>query len=463
MLRLFGSVEVKKIRGTTIGDSRRELFRLSGFDPVSLEQNLYVDIIRQNEIAITKLLMPIGYYNDHEETWFPKSLRWCRQCMSVGYHSWLHQFSLIKRCPIHMTELITQCPTCNKSIPFLISDTSLGNPFTCKCGNKLADFAGSQWSTWKYTFQITDECVKDWIERGDKKWGINDRLLFNPNSAEISTFYRECRFTSQVHQHKTSRQNSDIQLTKELYEENKQCFKSIDKYIRNKLLCKHHNCIRVLQELRKLKKGEFPPICPYAYAYIFWRQSILNAQHFYITSKKDHQFPASKSGSRNFVTQLIEETLVDLRDRLSAQINLEVSDTPGLTRMVLNRYTIEFCLNYFHQWLSIAKESAAAIRVPSWTEINKMMELSQPMIVFRHSYEIRFIQEVEVAMSHETNQRIFNKDMKCISSTKRFRKEYRQMRTFTPMGMAMKVYENPSTENKQLSEYVNRYVSRLRI
>ncbi|REE91522.1 hypothetical protein A8990_10429 [Paenibacillus taihuensis] len=310
-----------------------------------------------------------------------------------------------------MTELITQCPTCNKSIPFLISDKSLGNPFTCKCGNKLADFAGSQWSTWKYTFQITDECVKDWIERGDTKWGINDRLLFNPNSAEISTFYRKCSFTSRVHQHKTSELTSEIQLTKDLYEENKQCFKSIDKYIRNNLLCKHHNCIRVLQELRKLEEGEFQPICPYAYAYIFWRQTILNAQHFYITSKKEQQFPASKSGTRNFVTQLIEETLVDLRDRLSTQINLKVSDTPGLLSQVLNRYTTEFCLNYFYQWLSIAKENAAAIRVPSWTVVNKMMEHSQPIIVFKHRYEIENKQEVEIAMSYGLNQRVFEKDL----------------------------------------------------
>jgi hypothetical protein len=27
--------------------------------------------------------------------------------------------------------------------------------------------------------------------------------------------------------------------------------------------------------------AKFPEICPYAYAYVFWRKSLLNKEHFY--------------------------------------------------------------------------------------------------------------------------------------------------------------------------------------
>ncbi len=69
-------------------------------------------------------------------------LRSCHICFGHGYHSVFHQITVIKKCPIHQTELtITVCKSCGSGDRYDSLNTSAiqmsNSPYTCaKCGRK---------------------------------------------------------------------------------------------------------------------------------------------------------------------------------------------------------------------------------------------------------------------------------------------------------------------------------------
>jgi hypothetical protein len=284
VLRTLGNQDVKNIKSFLIGDKRRELINLSGFDPNMLKHYLDYDLIGHNKSIKITILKPLEYFNEHILTWFPQFMSWCPDCMKMGYHSWLHQFALVHNCPIHQTNLINACPSCFSKIPFLLSDSGLSDPFTCKCGFKLANFTETHWSEWNFPVNIIDNSVSGWIEGK----GRNDdtRFVFVPRSVSIEDFsldpiIRSKYFCYEVKQASGHEYAISRKFIDEIYIENKSCFRTIDRFIKKKFLKKHRICTLTLQELRKQEIGEFPPICPFAYAYVFWKHTLLQTAHFH--------------------------------------------------------------------------------------------------------------------------------------------------------------------------------------
>ncbi|MFF2890027.1 TniQ family protein [Paenibacillus sp. NPDC057967] len=154
MLKMLGSNEVKKIKNTMIGDKRRELFQLSGFDSEQLNSLLGTHLYDHNKSIINVLIKPLHYYRKPDRTWFYVSLRWCPTCLDSGFHSWLHQFILVTCCPYHGSLLLDKCPCCNEGIPFLFSDKKLSDPFMCKCGYSLSDVYKTRWLKWNTNITV---------------------------------------------------------------------------------------------------------------------------------------------------------------------------------------------------------------------------------------------------------------------------------------------------------------------
>ena len=157
---------------------------------------LEIDLFSHNRSIISTILKPVEYFSEHIHTWFPMSLKWCSECVKKGFHSWLHQFSLIKRCPTHQIDLICACPGCMKQIPFLLSDYSLSDPFTCKCGYMLADLTLTQWSEWNILAKVEDGDVLKWLAGESGVVTETDRLLFIPWSVSVDMFNFEPTITS---------------------------------------------------------------------------------------------------------------------------------------------------------------------------------------------------------------------------------------------------------------------------
>ena len=58
-------------------------------------------------------------------------LRYCACCMARGYHSVVHQFASLARCPIHATLLQTCCRRCGLDSDYRIDARMLDAPFKC--------------------------------------------------------------------------------------------------------------------------------------------------------------------------------------------------------------------------------------------------------------------------------------------------------------------------------------------
>lgn len=60
-------------------------------------------------------------------------LRLCPECLSVGFHSWIFQFSSLKTCPFHGCALQRECPNCERPI----GATDFSHPFECSSCKSL--------------------------------------------------------------------------------------------------------------------------------------------------------------------------------------------------------------------------------------------------------------------------------------------------------------------------------------
>ncbi|NHN34989.1 hypothetical protein [Paenibacillus agricola] len=448
----MGNNEVKTIKNSKIGQSRRELIQLSGFNQLVLQQYLECDLVEHNSSTISKILKPIENLNERVDTWFPLNLKWCEQCIKHGYHSWLHQFTLIQHCPFHYKRLNDTCPRCYKNIPFLLSDEILGDPFTCQCGFQLAAFSETQWKDWALPNEILDPSVINWLETGGEGVKDSTHLLFNPRSTSLHMFTQEPLITYRtLGKNTTSINRWSDEILQEISIINKNCFRAVDRYIKKKIVFKHRKCIQILQELLKKEDDpEFPRICPYAYAYVFWKHTLLKTDHFYSSSMKGSDMIQPKG--MDLVTKLMEPHILYLKERLYRQkCFTEISDR-RLFHWIISRYTIELCLKFFYNWLSIAKQSSEDKRVPTWNEVNKMADESLPKIIFKHQKDDGITEQIAVILNEQGLLRLLtNKDMKCETNPKRMKKEYRLLKSYTPLSIAM---NEQTVENKQLGDYV---------
>jgi len=63
------------------------------------------------------------------------SLRFCPDCLALGYHSVVHQFLLFDKCLVHGLELQTGCPGCHALISTEMTGSNLKRCFRCPCCN----------------------------------------------------------------------------------------------------------------------------------------------------------------------------------------------------------------------------------------------------------------------------------------------------------------------------------------
>ncbi|WP_240421192.1 hypothetical protein [Paenibacillus periandrae] len=150
-------------------------------------------------------------------------------------------------------------------------------------------------------------------------------------------------------------------------------------------------------------KKEFPQICPYAYAYIFWRQTLIQSEKFYKDLKANDISSVCPS---NFaiVTSMIQLVLESYRRELFNQTNIKEVDNRLLLHWIINRLTIQICINYFKQWILVATQCAEQKTVPNWNAVNEMVENSIPEMAFKHSINMELKQPVEFFINPEYKQ-----------------------------------------------------------
>ncbi|WP_144023472.1 MULTISPECIES: hypothetical protein [Paenibacillus] len=158
------------------------------------------------------------------------------------------------------------------------------------------------------------------------------------------------------------------------------------------------------------------------------------------------------------MTQLIVKKINYIKDKLFLHTNYSDVDNRRMLHMILNRYTSEICLNFFYQWLSIAKEGSRRAVAPPWIQIEQMIEMSLPSLIFKLDSDTR--KKASIIQVYRSKNVRELPELMCTIGSKQMKKEIRNMKSYTPSRVAMKVFDNSSQENISQRDYVNKYVAK---
>ncbi|MEC0107381.1 hypothetical protein P4H27_10575 [Paenibacillus taichungensis] len=461
ILQIFGSAHVKNIKHY-IGDKQRELLQLNGFHLERLHQTLDFNLQEHNFKSIQSLIAPFSELYSSWEHWFHRELHWCSKCMEGGYHSWLHQCKLLDECAFHDLKLNNACPTCRSTIPFLLSNRQLEHAFQCKCGNAFATFHISSWNEWRGPDQMNPAVLR-WVQSNQanmkisnmhSKWIIhaqhcNLKRLVTDEPEEIKVLISE--ESAHRQDYFSNRFQKDLlQITSNAVQQ------VIDRLFQSTLKS-HQHCITQLMELRKSDEAiEFPEICPYAYAYVFWRKSILKEEHFY-----------GYNSLRTTLTSDAEPLIIrDLLEYFSDQVvNYQMKirrsiDMGGLS-WILEKLVLQFSENFFYAWMETAGKRSKEISVPSWNDIENMRDRSFPHVAFKYNFD-ESSSSSSIEYYHLQNREpLLTNKCNCPNQHETAKQDIQLMISYTPQKVAMLNMSNPSDEYKILQKTVERYVKKL--
>lgn len=134
-LNLVCVYDAKKLFQKTSTADRRQrrslgkwnLHILGGFDAQKLSKVLRLSSEDLNQSLVTSLIPSL------EIRWLtPKSvLRYCPECINLGYHSIFHQLYALPKCPIHDIALTEQCHRCGGKITYELNSQVRVAPYSC--------------------------------------------------------------------------------------------------------------------------------------------------------------------------------------------------------------------------------------------------------------------------------------------------------------------------------------------
>ncbi len=308
----FGTEKVRTMKGN-IGNYLRSLYTLEGFDVQLIEDALQFSLIQENATFRKKILEPLvdndmlsgEYLNLH---YMSDYLTYCPLCITYTYHSLLHQFHFIQKCPTHSLLLQNSCPKCNQKIPYVLDDQFYKSPFVCKCGYKFAkidrrintfksfNLKGSYEYKWLNINNIKpNHCINSNIffeslregnayTEDDFKFELSDIFVFLYKQNHILTTKKNIAQTRSISQIRAKRANKlkryynfkrgDYQL-KHLEIESKylcnKLFNSIARHLRKTILKNHIGCIKHFTRCAEKETLTNKDVCPFAIAYTVWR------------------------------------------------------------------------------------------------------------------------------------------------------------------------------------------------
>jgi len=87
-------------------------------------------------------------------------------------------------------------------------------------------------------------------------------------------------------------------------------------------------------------------------------------------------------GEGGGATQIISEKLSYLKSRFLYHTNTESRTQNRIDKLywIMDKFTENFCFNFFGQWLKQAEKGVREVKVPDWHQINKMVDCSIPHI-----------------------------------------------------------------------------------
>ncbi|MEQ7049908.1 hypothetical protein ABN764_04525 [Paenibacillaceae sp. P-4] len=409
IFELFAKTEVLKKR-SILGTKNHDLYLLSAFEEQRFIQLLGFSLKSYNKYILEQMsgFLPNGTFIELkkdvcENHYWRRSLTICLECMKDGYHSILHQFALIYHCPFHNSPLIENCPECDVKIPYEISDRFMSSPYICSCGYRYKELQQNAPFTalWKkYSFEdIIDPKINTWIRLNLDEQEKFKRVYFYEYSnitkntllldfllgigkldSNLQANLKSVSSSSNIqHIKNPSIMKTDIKtrpsnlypvhnrfdledihnplvknIMKELIEIKVKTIQSIGKKLMNNFLFAHRSCIHRYTNVYRIPGSSERPICPFAFAYAKWKQSLLKLDYYYDVDNKPTNKLTHNIQSIAFTYDPDKDLLIDLVNNLL--LNMPVTNPQCYTHIkwVISHVIGHVCLNNFYNWLSQA-------------------------------------------------------------------------------------------------------------
>lgn len=362
LLQTFGTNESKKIKTGKVSKRHRNINLIEGLDVDLLEKSIGLNI-EKNKNDTLQLIHRFIPHILQTKNLLNENLVYCRECLNSGYHSLFHQIIFLQKCPFHLCELETVCFNCYLEIPYQLPPHELESGFLCSCGESLLS---------------ERKGYNEFVESWSKVMPLNDSLFIiglslNPQSQNKignTILLDKVINNNRLLEHLIASTNENYRLTyttdskisklgvnlyDEIYNVARDILLSYEKYLKKTILSEHLQCIKRFSGLYKPRGDkEFPEICPYAYAYIFWKESFYDINPFY-----NEVAPRKKRGLKN-----VELPFFYNNDSVKVAINYilknfgEKINVKALS-WIIKHMVWNVAKNHFQDWTVIAKENAA--------------------------------------------------------------------------------------------------------
>jgi hypothetical protein len=398
LFKIFGEKDIQNKKSKIWSGKDGDLFWLKAFDEQKLKNILGMNLREYNFMDLNAILSVFEAYNVHQ-LFYGQPLRFCPTCIQTGYHSIFHQFKLFNICPLHKAPLTNSCPGCDSSFPneYNLVRNDIKHPFKCRCGYSLIDISMKRkfakiWDSDSFLIDKTELVIKllSLKRRSGKvnRMHISDQIDLNeyvnpfdnlhsvlaPSSDETKHIVIKSREGINKIRDLDKKQFSKYLFTTkhnspniELHYSMEATYKSIARRIRKTFFKKHKQCIKD-HERNISDQG----ICPYVYAYAHWRGHIENLNYYWhIHSYKkrriiDQEIDFYSRADSNYLYSVYKELvsaiykennklIYDTDPYILQYINEENLTT---TKYIINRLFSHLLVNYFINWLEVAKSKA---------------------------------------------------------------------------------------------------------
>ncbi|MGQ7887566.1 TniQ family protein [Paenibacillus sp. WC2504] len=457
LLQSYGSTEAKKIKAGKLGKRFRNINSLDGLDVDLLEkatginlENYKRDAIQSVYRVVPKIIQSKNIINEN--------LVYCTECISQGFHSFLHQVVLFEKCPFHLSKLEKLCKNCSNNIPYLLPQHELESGFLCNCGESMVRKKSGYnfMESWTHELAIRDERILSGFSMSTKllnkiestilhgKLVLNDTNRFKIMDHLFASMENEnkggTRLTFKMNFNNSNSKEVEINLYDEIYNTSRDVLISFEKFLLRTILFEHSHCIRRFSGLYKSREDkEFPKICPYAYAYIFWKESLFGINPFY-----NEVIPRKKRALKE-----LELPFYCNNDAIKETIAYILKNFGGLLNhrslmWVIRHMVWNVAKNHFNEWIVIAREYAEKSIRPK----TRYDEFNFAEIISFTIDENESVIELFLSSSDEIHQK---KQMQCPynNQMKEFRKD-----EFSHLPMRLAINPGFNNEKKAAEKYL---------
>lgn len=380
-LNAFGS-EAAANTGNIISKRYLNLWTFEGINDQKFKLYFGESLSAHTENIKNKLTNMLPIYIKTKSL-FRDQLYFCKECIKAGYHSILHQFKMTEICPYHMVKLENVCPSCKQSIPYGMPGHHIETGFVCNCGEFIG--APEKLNLTLAEFTLEDASMVSWLGLSQEdKEVLQNTIIFKPfldQGANLMKSMLELLQDITIDQKVFSMAAYNNTTSPNITLENnynhffislESIFHGFENYLLKTVMKNHAHCLKRFLGLYKKPGEEFPPICPYAYAYVFWKESFLNINPFIDQYKKSSLF-------HKRITPY-EVPFYYMQDEFRELLMFYRSLNPRTLTWVFTHLLWELADHHFKEWLEVAREYAQNKVKPNLDSLET--RLPPPIVLF---------------------------------------------------------------------------------